>query len=174
MKYVFHEYPEKIRREFAKHFVMTWDEFHAIHPQYYDITWYENAFLWDIMSPEFPKISFKSALEKLRLLNCEVVVMSEKIVRNYFGRGMVCDGEDMDEFVICCNSASLADVVERDWLGAFEADLEERSFTPVLPPEIYVFDEDMKWFVVFTHEFDEVSEDVMANAATRLCISCGF
>ena len=172
-----------LRARFFERFVMTWEEFQAIHADRIaaladkgytiDRNWYSQAYMWDRMSPAFPSVSFREALAVLRSVGEPVLFLSE--APDHLSRPRLFhEGEHHTDFAAVCDGAELADLLEAEWFGEYRL-AEQNMYNPnrVLPYEVYVTDRDMTWFIAFTHEttdWDSELTDPMKAAESRYCI----
>ncbi len=172
----------ELRQAFMDKFTMTWEEFQisykdwieALAAKNYTVA-YEELYLWDLM--EHRAISFANALEFLRSLLGDVYVTSERESHpghNEFEIG----GVEYKEIVARMNARELADLIEYEWYEPYRLYAVGRYLAhPVLPADLYVFDESMEHLLVFTHETDYwelEDEQPMKCAASRFCMMCGF
>ena len=84
----------EIREAFMNRFVMSWDEFQVKHKDWIakmaetnypiNLEWYEKAYMWDRMDPEFPVVSMETALSFLRGHSGSVLFMAEKGEDTYY------------------------------------------------------------------------------------------
>lgn len=183
MKLTFLEDPSGIRSRFLDRFVLTWEEFQLCQAQWIarlaekgyeiDLDWYNQAYMWDRMSPDFPSVSFREALAFLRTRKEPVIFLSE--APDHHSRPHLSyEGKHYPDFAVTCDAAQLADLIEQEWFEEYR--LAEQNMydpDPVLPSEGYVFDRDMTWCAVFTHEttdWDSELTDPMKAAESRYCI----
>ena len=158
MKITLLENNEEIRRKFVDRFVMSWDEFQvrykdsANHP---GIDWFGKSYLWDRFHRGIPIVSFSSALSALKEHTESVLIMSEDNI--YHPGELFHDNKKYTNFVARVNAKELANLIEKEWDSWYDSE-EDIWFTskvptqPILPEDLYVFDESMKWFIAFTHE----------------------
>ena len=143
MKITLLENNEEIRRKFVDRFVMSWDEFQASE-HHLGIDCFEKSYLWDRFYLGVSIVSFSSALATLREHTASVLIMSEDNIHHpgelfYSNRKYI-------NFVARVNANELANLIEKEWDYGFS------DANDVLPLDLYVFDESMKWFIAFTHE----------------------
>jgi len=81
-------------------------------------------------------------------------------------------------FVAKVNSKDLAGLIHYEWYKAWELISKDMYLTNyILPYDIYVFDEDMQFMIVFTHENDNWESEIdepMKAADARVCIAYGI
>ena len=85
---------KEIKEAFINCFVMSWDEFQVKQKDWiakmaeanYPITidWYEKAYMWDKMNPDFPNASMEVALAFLKEHSGPVYFMTEKGEDTYY------------------------------------------------------------------------------------------
>ncbi len=172
----------KIRQEFIEKFTTTWEEFQIRNKEWidnaaahnYTIT-YESRYLWELI--DHRAISFAKSLEFLRSIQGDVYVMSESESHPSY-KTFIIDGVAYEEIVAKANAKELADLIEYEWYEPYRLEALGMYFAnPVLPQDIYVFDESMDRLLVFTHENDywELErEQPMKAAASRFCMMYGF
>ena len=173
----------EIRNEFINNFVLSWDDFQVKQKDWIaemaknnyaiDINWYKQAYLWDKLNFDFPVASFSDALSALKAHAGKVLIMSE-------GETLCCPSElfynnqKIKNFVAKVEVQELAALIEEEWFDFYKLAAQNmHKPNPILPEDLYVFDESMTWLVVFTHEttdwdFDE--NNPMKQAETRYCI----
>ena len=132
--------------------------------------WYDRSFLWDKMSPEYPWVSMKEALDFLRERSGKLRFMTET------GNKLFRNEEKSVDSVAEADARALADRIERDWFESYRL-AEQFMFIPnQIADDVYVFDPSLKWCAVFTHETSdreaERNEDARKTAESRLCILC--
>ena len=165
-----------IRKAFIDRFVISWDEFQIKQKDWiaktakanYPITmdWYENAYLWDRMRPDFTGVSMDTALAFLKEHSGPVFFMSEE------GEDTHYQGKELVDFVAEADAHTLAARIEQEWYDTYRLAKQNMYDTDAfLPNDLYVFDSSMKWCVVFTHETaDWESEN--NTPESRYCIIC--
>lgn len=177
------ENPNFTRKCFEENFVMTWAVFQdkqrkwiaEMAEAYYliDANWYDQAYMWDRMDPKYPRVFFREALLALREHKGNVFIMSEGESHRYPGE-LQYQNTSVIGFVAQVDVNELANLVEEEWLASFGLGKQtETNCTPVLPEDLYVFDETMTWFVVFTHEASDLNaqfSNKMKAADSRYCI----
>ncbi len=168
----------EVRKAFIDQFVLSWEEFQIknqdlITTYCLDVNWYNEAYLWDKLDFDFHIATFSEALSALKAHTGNVLIMSEGETHDQPGE-LFCDNERIKNFIAQVNSEELAKLIEKEWFYSYElAARDMYDPCPVLPEDLYVFDESMSWLIVFTHEttewdFDE--NDFMKQAQTRYCI----
>ena len=172
-----------IRAKFVECFVMTWDEFHVRKAQWIaelaarnyaiDRAWYDHSLMWDRMSPELPSIPFREALAFLRVQKGNVRFLSDVTAYGTKRRLLLADCEYIG-FAAEWTAGELADLIEEEWFESYRLGMQDcYNPYPVLPEELYVFDPDMTWCVVFTHEttdWESELDDPMKAAESRYCL----
>jgi hypothetical protein len=167
--------PQVMRRDFMDAFVLEREDFAAVHPDWVhhmDETsvgfdgWYDQAFLWDKMSPDIPVVDFARALELLRGVEGKVLFLSESETSGHDG-GLVLHGRKVYDFVAIADPQELADLLEYEWNNDGSLYVEGKL---TLPSDVYVFDTTLEWVLVFTHEWDDTDGGVPA----RYCKAFGF
>jgi hypothetical protein len=166
----------EIREAFAQKFLLTWEEFQIEYRDFLDRIreknhefHFENALMWDKMPKTYQTPTFSEALNLLKRLQGEVYFIAEP------GETLRINKKTYPNFVAKANATALADLIEADWYESWKA--ENYLYLEILPPDLYVFDAEMKHMLVFTHENDlwesELTEP-MKSAAARVCLSYGF
>ena len=132
--------------------------------------------LWDKM-PDYRALSFEQALELLRTMEGEVLVMSEPPEHSYC-HGITMEGREYKGGVACVGAAALAERLEYEWYEGWRAAAAGSYLENALfPDDVYVFDGSMEHLLVFTHENDfwELEdEQPLLAAASRFCMMAGF
>jgi hypothetical protein len=177
------ENPNFIRKNFEENFVMTWEIFQVKQREWIaemaevhypiDANWYNQSFMWDRMDPKYPRVFFREALLTLCKHKGNVFIMSEGESHRYPGE-LRYHNKSVINFVAQVDVNQLASLVEEEWRASFGLDKQvETNYSPVLPEDLYVFDESMTWFVAFTHEVCDLNaqfSDKVKAADSRLCI----
>ena len=177
------ESPNFIRRNFEENFLMTWETFQDKQKKWIaemaeahypiDANWYNQAYMWDKMDPKYPRVFFREALLTLCEHKGNVIIMSEGESHRYPGE-LRYHNKSIINFVAQVDVNELASLVEEEWLASFGlGEQAESNRSPVLPEDLYVFDESMAWFVVFTHEACDLNAqfcDKTKAADSRFCI----
>ena len=169
-----------ISKAFMDRFVMSWDEFQVKQKDWiakmaetnYPITidWYEKAYMWDRMNPDFPRASMEAALVFLKKQSGPVYFMTEKGEDTYYR------GKKLVDFIAEEDAHTLAARIEKEWYDSYRLTA-QNMYDPdaFLPEDLYVFDASMNWCVVFTHETTDCESEVdnpMKAAESRYCIIC--
>ncbi len=169
-----------INKEFIDRFVMSWEEFQVKQRDWIakmaktnypvNIAWYEQSYMWDRMSPDFPQTSMDEALAFLREHSGPVFFMTEK------GEDIYYQGKKIVDFIAEADAHDLATRIEQEWYDSYRlAEQNMYDADAFLPENIYVFDSSMKWCVVFTHETTDWESEIdnpMKAAESRYCIIC--
>ena len=168
-----------IEAAFMARFVMSWETFQITHKDWIaemdkqnypiDRRWYDLAYFWDRMDPEYPRVSMTEALDFLRTHSGSVLFMAEK------GEGECFEGKKSVDYIAEADAAELAERIEHDWYGSYRLSEQNRYLVDALPEDLYVFDRSMTWCAVFTHEtwdWESETTDMMKAAESRYCIIC--
>ncbi len=120
-------------------------------------------FLWDRLGPEAREVSFGDALEYLKKQDQEVLFLTESAeccVREFSLLN------SRVEFVAAAPARWLAEQAAFEWFTEYEL-AEQGCYLadPLLPSEVYIFDESYTWCLILTHETDETEA-----AESRLCL----
>ena len=175
--------PDSIRRRFEETFVMPWVLFQDKQRKWIaemaeinysiDVNWYDQAYMWDRMDPEYPRVLFREALLSLSEHDGNVYIMSEGEGHRYPGQ-LRYHNTSIVDFVAQVDVNKLARQIEEEWLASFGLGKQTViNCSPVLPEDLYVFDESMAWFVVFTHEANDLNaqfSNPIKAANSRICI----
>ena len=181
MKITLLENNDEIRRKFIDRFIMSWDEFQVELKDFIDnmrkrnevvdIDSYNKSYMWDKISSNYSRVSFREALKYLSSINNDVIFISEDENVPCYAELFI-DGNKIRSFAAKANSKELTELIEKEWFETYI--LWEQGMynpNPILPEDLYVFDKSMSWFVVFTHETtDWENEDSMKEAESRFCI----
>lgn len=158
MKITLLENNEEIRRNFIDRFVMSWDEFQnkdKNSANHLGIDWFKKSFLWDRFYLGTSIVSFSSALSAIKEHTESVLFMSDDNIHH--PGELFYNNKKYTNFVGRVNANELANLIEKEWDSWYDSE-EDIWFTsevttqPILPEDLYVFDESMKWFIAFTHE----------------------
>ena len=173
----------QVRNAFMEKFVMTKNEFQTIHKSWLDdlqkrgrVFKYEEALMWDRM-PTYQDISFEKAIKFLITYNKDVLFMSEN-ENCPTEHSLMWKGKEYNTFVAKTNSKDLASLIHYEWYKVWELiskDMYSNNY--ILPYDIYVFNEDMQFMIVFTHENDNWEAEIdepMKAADARVCIAYGI
>ena len=183
MQFTFLDNAQELRRRFRDRFVMPWEEFRIrqadwiakLAKQGYEIDqeWYARSFMWDKMSPDYPSVSFRDTLAFLRAREEPVYFLSEASDHHSGSRMTYLQKHDPN-FAVTCSAPELAELIEREWFEDYRlAEQNMYNPDPILPDELYIFDRELTWCVVFTHEttdWDSELDDPMKAAESRYCI----
>lgn len=166
--------PAVMRRDFMDAFVLSKEDFELLHPTRREELetvgadfdeWYDEAYLWDKMSPDLPAVDFDTALTLLRGQRGTVLFMSES-ESSHKPCGLIRFGREVCDFVAMADPGELADRIEYEWKEAPRlTGSAPRELT--LPEDLYVYDTTLDWVIVFTHETVTAPE-------TRLCRAFGL
>ena len=168
----------EVRKAFIDRFVLSWEEFQIKQQEWLvtygiDIKWYNEAYLWDKLNFDFSIATFSEALSAIKTHTGNVLIMSEGELHHQPGE-LFYNNERIKNFVAQINGEELTKLIEKEWFDSYKlAARDMYNPCPILPEDLYVFDESMSWLVVFTHEttdwdFDE--NNPMKQAETRYCI----
>lgn len=173
MRYRLLENPDALRRRFMDAFVLPYEDFRAVHAWWigrlrteFDEAYYDKMYMWDRLTPGSRILSFGEALKFLHAREGEVLFLTEapECVAQDF-----CQLYKDRKYVASADARELAECAEQEWFtdyalaeqGCYLAD-------PVLPSDVYIFDESFRWCIVLTHETDETEA-----AESRLCLLAG-
>ena len=138
-----------------------------------DVNWYSQAYMWDRMDPEYPRVFFREALLSLSEHDGNVYFMSEG-ARHHCPGQLLYHNTRITNFVAQVDGSKLTKLIEKEWYASFRLGKQAAiNYSPVLPEDLYVFDESMAWFVAFTHEASDLNAqffDKMKAADSRICI----
>ena len=108
----------KISESFISQFVMSWECFQIKQKDWIDMMdkagypidnrWYNQAYMWDRMDPEFPRVTMQVAMAFLRKHQGNVMFMTEKGEKPYF------QGKKSIDYVAKADAAWLADRIEQE------------------------------------------------------------
>ena len=171
---------KELRKAFVDCFVMSWDEFQVKQKAWIsemannnypiNIDWFEQAYMWDRMNPDFPRVSMDEALAFLKEHSGYVFFMTEK------GENINYQGKKSVDFIAEADAHTLAARIEQEWYGSYRlAEQNMYDADAFLPDDLYVFDSSLKWCVVFTHEtadWESELDNPMKAAESRYCIIC--
>ena len=160
--------PSVMRRDFMDAFVLSKEDFELLHPACRESEtvggdfdeWFEEAYLWEKMSPDLPAVDFDTALSLLRSRGGTVLFMSES-ESSHKPCGMIRYGREVCDFVAMADAGELADRIELEWNGSLRQ-TGEAPHELTLPEDLYVYDTTLDWVIVFTHETVTAPE-------TRVC-----
>lgn len=151
-----------LRERFIERFVNTECEYYGKY--YLQADEYVRGFLWDCLKDFSDK--------KKRCTQDQAAKLLEKRGSVYFMWDFWCEGtvfaDEYPNAVIKANGAELGRLSVDEWNAELEAEKHDCYIEhPQLPSDIYVFDESLSWYVVFTHEFDDCEN---IDDIVRYCI----
>lgn len=161
--------PAVMRRDFMDAFVLSKEDFELLHPACREEPetmggdfdeWFEEACLWEKMSPDLPVVDFDTALSLLRSRRGTVLFMSES-ESSHKPCGMIRYGREVCDFVAMADAGELSDRIEYEW-REYPRLTREAPHELTLPEDLYVYDTTLDWVIVFTHETATAPE-------TRIC-----
>ena len=164
--------PSVMRRDFMDAFVLSKEDFELLHPACRESEtmggdfdeWFEEAYLWEKMSPDLPVVDFDTALSLLRSRGGTVLFMSES-ESSHKPCGMIRYGREVCDFVAMADAGELADRIEYEW-REYPRLSREAPQELTLPEDLYVYDTTLDWVIIFTHETVTAPE-------TRFCRAFG-
>ena len=165
--------PSVMRRDFMDAFVLSKEDYEMFHPMRREELetaggdfdeWYEEACLWEKMSPDLPAVDFDTALTLLRNRTGTVLFMSES-ESSHKPCGLIRYGREVCDFVAMADAGELADRIELEWKGSPRL-TGEAPHELTLPEDLYVYDTTLDWVIVFTHE-------TVGGPDTRFCRAFG-
>ena len=164
--------PSVMRRDFMDAFVLSKEDFELLHPACREALetmggdfdeWFEEAYLWEKMSPDLPVVDFDTALSLLRSRGGTVLFMSES-ESSHKPCGMIRYGREVCDFVAMADAGELADRIEYEW-REYPRLSREAPHELTLPEDLYVYDTTLDWVIIFTHK-------TVTPPETRFC--CAF
>lgn len=173
MKMEFFVLPSVMRRDFMDAFVLSKEDFEMLHPARREEIeaaggdfdeWYDEAYLWDKMSPDLPVVDFDTALALLRSRAGTVLFMSES-ESSHKPCGLIRYGREVCDFVAMADAGELADRIEYEW-REYPRLSREAPHELTLPEDLYVYDTTLDWVIIFTHE-------TVTPPETRFCRAFG-
>ena len=165
--------PAVMRRDFMDAFVLSKEDFELLHPDCREELetmggdfdeWFEEAYLWEKMSPDLPAVDFDTALSLLRSQRGTVLFMSES-ESSHKPCGMIRYGREVCDFGAMADAGELADRIELEWKGSPRL-TREAPHELTLPEDLYVYDTTLDWVIIFTHE-------TVTTPETRFCRAFG-
>ena len=165
--------PSVMRRDFMDAFVLSKEDFELLHPACREELetmggdfddWFEEAYLWEKMSPDLPVVDFDTALSLLRSRGGTVLFMSES-ESSHKPCGMIRYGREVCDFVAMADAGELSDRIEYEW-REYPRLTREAPHELTLPEDLYVYDTTRDWVIVFTHE-------TVTTPETRVCRAFG-
>lgn len=153
MTYEILENPENIRQEFVKKNV---------------IDQIADKYMWEVLTKDAAVIPFEDAVKKLKTYNNPVYFISEAEGNPSFNNCALEEyEEDKKGFAAVADADWLAEMIDYEWVN--KSTMWEDGFNlgsnDILPDDLYVFDKENNWFLVFTHEITG------NNIDTRYCLS---
>lgn len=163
--------PSVMRRDFMDAFVLSKEDFELLHPACRESEtmggdfdgWFEEAYLWEKMSPDLPVVDFDTALSLLRSRGGTVLFMSES-ESSHKPCGMIRYGREVCDFVAMADAGELSDRIEYEW-REYPRLTREAPHELTLPEDLYVYDTTLDWVIIFTHK-------TVTPPETRFC--CAF
>lgn len=161
-----------IRSLFIAQFVESFEEFSEHHQEFisrlrtaFNREYYDKMFMWDRIWKNVRQISFADALDILKKKEQPVLFLTESPqveVREY------CKLNNQCEFVAQAEASDLAECISYEWFAEYKLLAQNCSLAdPILPSDLYVFDDSYTWCLIFTHETDDW--DNWENADARVC-----
>ena len=166
--------PAVMRRDFMDAFVLSKEDFELLRPACREELetmggdfdeWFEEAYLWEKMSPDLPVVDFDIALSLLRSRGGTVLFMSES-ESSHKPCGMIRYGREVCDFVAMADAGELADRIEYEW-REYPRLTREAPHELTLPEDLYVYDTTLDWVIIFTHKTVTAPE-------TRFCCAFGL
>lgn len=175
--------PDGIRARFREKFVPAWAEFQVHHANWIaevaarnyviDADWYAQSYMWERFPPDVPYATMEEALSFLRTRTDSVYLISEAANHHSHPRLSIA-GVHHTNFAALCNATELADLIKHEWFEDYRLSMQNMyDPDPVLPSELYIFDPEMTWCAVFTHEttdWESELDDPMKAAQSRYCM----
>ena len=170
MEYRLLSNPEHIRNLFIKEFVESYESFSIHHEEWiaglhteFSREYYDKMFMWDRKLQSARNISFVDALTVLKNKTGEVLFLTESSqcpVKEF------CKLNNKEQFVATASAKELAECISYEWFTEYELCEKDCYLSdPILPSEVYVFDDSFTWCLIFTHETDETE-----TADSRFCL----
>lgn len=145
----------ELRNKFIKNFIDTEHEYYkkniAKLKEYLNGFCF-NGYLWDVLNEPYDSaiMTQENALEYLK--QKDMVLVMWDIDHNH---GIICLNNPKDT-IISVKAEELCDLIEYEW-NADHISEDTYLANRYLPEDIYIFDDTMKWCVIFTHEGDDKS-----------------
>ena len=175
----------RVRERFEKTFIETPQEYElsaakrreeqlAENPnaQIYPIPNYNEVIYWSKIKC-YKEIDFAEAISFLSSISNPVYFMSDVELEGYVGMHILGWNYDSIGFVaVHDDPKSFAEHIYNEWKCYMTYDYENAEvwFEPLLPEDLYVFDESFSWMLVFTHHnSDDFAPDREENSFNRLC-----
>lgn len=179
------ERAKQVRERFESTFIETPEEYMASalkwreeyfsnnpNAHVYPIPNYDKGVYWSKIKC-CEEISFTDALSFLSKTDNDVYFMSDPELEGYFGMHLLNWDSNSIGFVAVHNAPKeFAEFIYDEWKRSYTVDYEneEEWFDPLLPDDLYVFDESFSWMLVFTHHnVDDFAPDRVENSYNRLC-----
>ena len=174
----------EIQKAFIEKFTLTYEQFKIkykddpmIEKYLKKESDYDRYFLWDKRNCGFSETVFGAALEFLRKMPDDVLIMPDP--SRFNSSYLIIDGTKRKNCVAYADASELADLIESEWRETWKARSQDiPDFNSVLPDDLYVFDEKMEHVLIFTHEYDfwelESTEEFLNCVEARWCFSYGF
>ena len=182
MKVIFleNEKSQRIRNEFMKRFLLSWEEFQFVHKDWLERMaakndainrkWFDNSYMWDRLAPPFEAVQLNEAAAFLSEQQSSVFFISERGEETWY------EGKEYVDYAAQADAGELAEQIKHEWYTAYRLAenymYDDESF---INEDVYVFDEAMNWCVVFTHEstcWRERFTDPVKAAENRYCLIC--
>lgn len=159
----------KLRNSFVEAFVNTSTEYYKKYisnlKEYPDGLCYD-GYLWDSLKVDYEQVesSMEDAIQYLKEKDT-VYVMWDIYSLYRVAEYRILTNKYPKDTIIKTDSLELCKFILDEWKWEFASD------NQYLPEDIYIFDETMKWFVIFTHEtYDSSTKpDLDDNDYIRLC-----
>jgi len=163
------EKKESLREEFIKRFVDTETDFYKKYintlKEYSDGMCYD-GYLWDSLKADYKQIerTMEQAIEYLKHKGNVFVMWDIYSQHRVYDNSKLAINYPKDT-VIETNSLELCKLIEAEWGNYLIGD---ESF---LPEDIYIYDEKLDWYVIFTHEgYDSyTNSDLGEDDYIRIC-----
>ena len=179
------ERAKQVRERFESTFIETpeeyiasalkWrDEYFSNNPNahVYPIPNYDKVVYWSKIKC-YKEIDFAEAISFLSSISNPVYFMSDVELEGYVGMHLLKDDKASIGFVAVHDDLkSFAEHIYNEWkcYMTYDYENEEEWFDPLLPDDLYVFDESFSWMLVFTHHnVDDFAPDRVENSYNRLC-----
>lgn len=186
------QHANQIRKTFEKAFIMTQQEY-DIDCSYWEkvnqtkipdeLRDVKSVLYWGKLKPRNAVIDFDKALERVASSTKELYFMSDPKSDRYVNNMHYLNNEESTlEFVATINEPSAFSAhIHNEWnyVSKFDDLGEEEWVDPLLPWDLYVFDDSFEWMIAFTHhnaddfsnkKADQTDERLDCN---RLCYLCG-
>lgn len=162
--------PEQVRRLFIGEFVESYELFSIHHEEWiarfhtvFTKEYYDQMFMWERIIKNACEISFTDALAALKNKTGEILFLTES--PHCYTR-QFCRLNNQNEFTAVADAKELAECISYEWFAEYELCEQDCYLAdPILPSEVYVFDESFAWCLIFTHETDETE-----SLDSRFCL----